>query len=134
MTTSQPIRARPARTFGLIMLALGGGAGAWLLFRFDPAAHGFYPVCFFHQATGLQCPGCGSLRAMHQLLNGHWAAAWRFNPLLVTALPLCGLMVIRFAVLKANGRDAWHIPRLWLWSCLVIVLVFGIARNLPLVH
>jgi hypothetical protein len=122
-------RLRPAQAVGVTSLAFLGGAGIWLLFRFDPAAHGFYPVCFLHQTTGLQCPGCGSLRAMHQLLHGHLAAAWSFNPLLVSTLPLAAVLAVRFAVLKSKGQDAWNIPPAWLWSILVIGIAFGIARN-----
>ncbi len=53
-----------------ILMALAG----IVLFCFDPERCGFYPICIFHQSTGLLCPGCGSLRAMHQLLHGH---LWR---------------------------------------------------------
>src|SRR6266446_10007644 len=60
---------------------------AVILFLFNPAQSGFYPVCLFHQSTGLLCPGCGSLRALHQLLHGHLVAAVHLNALLVLSLP-----------------------------------------------
>jgi len=65
------------------------GAGA-VLYWFDPASHGFYPRCLFHEWTGLHCPGCGSLRALHQLSHGHLGAAFGSNPLLILALPFLG--------------------------------------------
>jgi hypothetical protein len=58
------------------------------LFFFDPATHSFYPPCLFKTIFGAQCPGCGSLRAMHELLHGNVAAAWALNKPLLVALPL----------------------------------------------
>ena len=63
-------------------------AAAAVLFFFDPATAGFYPPCLFKTIFGAQCPGCGSLRAMHQLLHGNFAAAWALNKPLLVALPL----------------------------------------------
>ena len=66
-------------TMSLVALAAG------VLFCFDPNRYPFYPLCFFHRATGLLCPGCGSLRALHQLLHGNLATAFHFNALLVSS-------------------------------------------------
>src|SRR5260221_9010819 len=79
---------------GIIALAAG------VLFFFDPAEHAFYPVCFFHRTTGLLCPGCGSLRAVHQLSHGHLAAAFRVKPLLVVCLPFLAWCGGRFPARK----------------------------------
>jgi len=57
---------------------------------FDPAS-AFFPRCVFRSLTGLECPGCGSQRALHALLTGHPAEAAALNPLVVAAsavLPL----------------------------------------------
>ena len=106
--------------------------GAAILFWFEPAGHGFYPVCAFHQVTGLLCPGCGSTRAMHQLLHGHLVAALQLNAIFVCSLPLLGWLAARFAVLKLQNRPATiNIRAFWLWSILVALVVFGIVRNLP---
>ena len=118
------------RIIGAVSLLVLGCAAMFVLFRFDPAQHGFYPVCFLHQSTGLQCPGCGSLRAAHHLLHGDLAGAWHFNPLLVTALPLVAGFVARFYFRRWQGRDPWNIPAGWLWASLVVALMFGVARNL----
>ena len=35
----------------------------------NPSEVDFLPKCPFYFTTGLYCPGCGSQRATHQLLN-----------------------------------------------------------------
>src|SRR5690242_14513344 len=70
---------------GLVVLTLL--ATAAVLYLFDPRFYSFYPTCLFHRTTGLLCPGCGSLRAVHELLHGHLRAAFHYNPLLVAGLP-----------------------------------------------
>jgi hypothetical protein len=70
-------------------LILGTAAlAAAVLFFFDPATAGFYPPCLFRTFLGVQCPGCGSLRAVHQLLHGNFSEAWALNQPLLIALPL----------------------------------------------
>lgn len=106
-------------------------AGA-VLFRFDPSRSGFYPVCYFHRLTGWLCPGCGSLRALHQLLHGHLAAAFHLNPLLVLSLPLVAWFGARSAFCAwRNEPSLVSIRPAWLWCALAVLLAFGILRNLP---
>lgn len=40
-----------------------------------------------YTTTGLYCPGCGALRAMHFLTHGEFLTALHYNPLLVLLLP-----------------------------------------------
>jgi hypothetical protein len=110
--------------------ALAAGA---VLFWLDPATHGFYPRCFFQMMTGWDCPGCGGLRATHQLLHGHWREAFVLNPLFVVALPILGCFLARPLLARASGKK---IPRMfsntiWVWIAAVIVIGFGILRNFP---
>ena len=74
-----------------VALLLVAGAAAIVLYVFDPATAGFYPPCLFRSLFGFQCPGCGSLRAAHQLLHGDLAAAWALNRTVVVALPLAAV-------------------------------------------
>src|SRR5467141_5185253 len=64
---------------------LGLAAGATFLFLFNPAspANQFFPKCPFRMITGWQCPGCGSTRALYQLLHLNPIAAFKLNPLLM---------------------------------------------------
>ena len=51
-------------------LLVGGAllAGCVAMRAVDPA--GGPTICPFKAMTGLDCPGCGATRAIHQLLNG----------------------------------------------------------------
>jgi Protein of unknown function (DUF2752) len=102
------------------------------LYFFDPARHAIYPVCYFHRFTGLDCPGCGSLRAMHHLLHGELLLAFRFNPLLITALPWLLVWVIRGTIRAGQGKpNSFAVPTAWYWYLLAVIIVFGVVRNLP---
>ncbi|MGA1236046.1 MAG: DUF2752 domain-containing protein [Limisphaerales bacterium] len=57
-----------------------------ILYAFPPGDYGFYPQCGLHAWTGLHCPGCGSLRAVHHLTHGRVLAAAGSNALLVFGL------------------------------------------------
>ncbi len=134
MSSSKALRLLPPRLL-IAILAMGGGAA---LFWYDPAGFSVFPVCLFHQTTGLLCPGCGSLRAMHQLLHGHLLLAFRFNPLLLVLLPLAGwyaavyasknLCHLSFGEASAPERPA---RTLWILLFLVVALAFAVWRNLP---
>jgi hypothetical protein len=68
-----------------IALGVGLGATAGVVAGFDPATTWWMPSCPFFALTGLLCPLCGSLRAVHALLTGAPIAAIGFNPLLFAA-------------------------------------------------
>ena len=105
---------------------------AAVLFWFDPSQHGFYPRCFFHEATGLQCPGCGALRAGHQLLHGHVLVALRLNALLVASLPVLTVVVaVRFLRRRRGELSGIVLPTVWVWIGLAVALGFTVLRNFP---
>ena len=59
------VGASPAHRPALLpRLAVGVGAlgGLAYIARFDPNRAGHYPLCPFKFVTGLDCPGCGTLR------------------------------------------------------------------------
>jgi hypothetical protein len=116
----------------LWLISLAGLAGACLVvFLFDPAQYHFYPLCMFHQVTGWQCPGCGGLRAAYQLLHGHIAAAWRFNPLVVALTPWAAWMLLRESVRETTGKilPGRLTQPAFLWVLLPTFVLFGILRN-----
>ena len=118
-----------------VTLVVVGGLlvlGCVVLFFFDPRQYHFYPTCLFHQMTGLLCPGCGSLRALHQLLHGHLVSAFRFNPLLVVAMAvLTGLGLIHKLSERSHEPGKLLFWPHWLWALGVLFLAVSIWRNLP---
>jgi hypothetical protein len=106
---------------------------AIILFVFNPAQTTFYPTCQFKALTGLDCPGCGGLRALHQLLHGNVAAAFRLNALLVTLLPVGAWWAYRWVLATVMGRGQCVVVRpLWIWVGCAVLVIFGVVRNLHL--
>ncbi|MGA2240842.1 MAG: DUF2752 domain-containing protein [Verrucomicrobiota bacterium] len=113
----------------LVVAALGSGA---VLFFFDPAKHGFFPVCLFHSLTGLNCPGCGATRAAYQLLHGHLVRALHDNALFVLTLTALTVQGAWLVMRKIRKREVGFVMSpVMLWALLVTVFVFTVLRNLP---
>jgi len=124
-----------SRGSGFALTVLLAAAASLLLFFFEPGRYPFYPRCLFHQTTGLLCPGCGSLRAMHQLLHGHLVAAVHLNALLVLSLPPVCWVAGRSFLRRLKGQSQMpDFHPAWLWAGLVMGLSFGVLRNLPFAH
>jgi hypothetical protein len=113
---------------------LVGVAGIVFLRSFDPATSGIYPPCPLYYLTGWYCPGCGSLRALHQLLTGNLRGAWAMNPLTVILLPFLayGLGSETLRLLRGKGFPQIFIPGAWIRVLCAAIILFGIVRNLPL--
>ena len=92
----------------MAVLAVSGPVGLALLWNHKPQGQFLFPRCTFHAWTGLQCPGCGGLRATHELLHGNVANAWQFNPLLVAALPLVAWSVLALLLERWHGFRLPH--------------------------
>lgn len=110
-----------------IPLALGALGVAALLYHVRPAGQFFFPRCSFHTLTGLLCPGCGGLRAIHDLLNARWLAALQNNALFVAGLPAAGAW---WFLRRRQGTMATLTSRDVGWI-VVAVVTFTLLRNLP---
>lgn len=107
-------------------------SAAWLYASFDPAAEGsWFPRCVFKSLTGLDCPGCGSQRAIHALLHGRFAEALRLNALFVVELPLLLLLGI-VALLPGRLRRLRRllVSQGFILSLLATIVIFTVARNI----
>lgn len=118
----------------LITAALLGSTGLLLLRFFDPATSGIFPPCPFHALTGFYCPGCGSLRAIHQLLHGNLGTAWAMNPLTVILMPFLfyGLASEGLRVVRGRGLPQIFLPAIWIQALCAVIILFGIVRNVPI--
>jgi hypothetical protein len=107
------------------------GAGAFVFF-FNPSTHGFYPVCLFHQMTGLNCPGCGMTRALYALLHGNFLLALKDNALFIFTLAFLAARGAWFAAKHFSHKHAGQFltPKM-LWAFLIIAGAFTVLRNFP---
>lgn len=115
-------------------MALGALPFACLaLYLDDPATGGLYPSCPFRASTGLDCPGCGTGRALHQVLHGRFGDAFSLNPLAVLMLPVLLYATTWTASVALRGQPlpVPTLPRWAPWVLLAAVLVFAVLRNLP---
>lgn len=128
----------PSRTlkyYFLIPIAVGITAGlGFLYWKFDPAdTSNVYPHCPFKLLTGYKCPGCGSQRAVHQLLHLNFKEAFELNQLLVLSLPYIALG-FAFEKMSLNPFLLQWRQRLFgvmaIRIVLAIVVAFWIGRNL----
>jgi len=138
-----PYGADPAHTFGgsrlhrlspPLLLAGGLLLASVALHVRDPHQTGSWGFCPWAVLTGTWCPGCGGLRAVHDLTRGDVVAAASSNLLFVASLPLLAVMWGR------SVRQRWTGVRQPAPSAVVHVLgavavasigVFWVLRNLP---
>lgn len=117
-----------------VVLVVALLAALTLYALYDPGTSVWAPKCPFKLITGLDCPGCGSQRALHALLHADIASAWGANPLFVAALPYLGLGLW----LQERRLRSPRAARLWdrLYGTvaaiisLVVIFAFWILRNL----
>jgi hypothetical protein len=105
-----------------------------VLYCFDPATAEIYPSSPFRALTGLFCPGCGTLRGLHQLLKGNFWTAFDFNPLAILSLPFLIYSYVRYAIKTLFGRSlpTFFIPSKWIWLLLKAIVVYWLLRNIPI--
>lgn len=100
-------------------------------FMFNPSGSAMFPKCPFLVLTGLECPGCGSQRAVHSLLHLDIVSAFRYNALLVVSIP--AVMVYLYAEINRKRKPALYATLhkgIVIWSIFAIVVIWWIARNL----
>ena len=103
----------------------------FFLWHFDPNESEFFPKCPFFVHTGLKCPGCGTQRALHELLRLRPAEAFGYNAMAVIMMPVLAAMIA-----AQLFRDAC--PRFYVftvspglsWSLLALVLLWWLGRNI----
>ncbi|GEK21139.1 DUF2752 domain-containing protein [Cellulomonas xylanilytica] len=115
----------PLVTGGVVVLA------TVLLAVRDPHVEGSYGGCPSYLLLGVWCPACGGLRATHDLATGDLAGAWSMNPLWVLAVPVVVVLWGRWVARAARGRRAAIAPTWAAWLLLVVVVGFGVLRNVP---
>ena len=106
---------------------------AFVFYFLDPADYLFFPKCPFLMITGFECPGCGSQRAIHDLLHFRISDAFNQNAIVPIALPyiFLGIYLDLF-----GGKEKF--PRLerfffGKWAGIIVIIIFisyWILRNI----
>lgn len=101
---------------------------------YNPNGSIYFPKCPFKELTGLECPGCGSQRAIHYLLNFDVSNATKENVILVLSIPYI-LVGIVFDALKNPNENILKWRKILfgqkaIFLVLTIIIAFWIIRNL----
>lgn len=106
------------------------GAAALFVATVDPHEGGHYPTCPSLLITGWYCPGCGSLRAIHDLAHGDVVGAVDMNPLAPVAI---AWLVWRWGWWLASTlgvrRAARPAPGWMLYGLAGVVAAYWVLRN-----
>ena len=88
--------------------------------------------CLFYEITGYYCPGCGITRLLFFLLKLDFYQAFRYNPLIFILIIITGIYWLVKFILKKFMNISIEIPNYVYYILLVIVIIFGILRNIPM--
>ena len=90
------------------------------------------PLCPLKFATGLDCPFCGSLRAVHALAHLDVVGAASHNLVFTVAAPFLVVAWAAWLHRSLTGRGRPPIaPRWTTWVAIGVLAAFMVLRNLP---
>ncbi len=107
-------------------------AVAFLYLNVNPTSVNFFPKCPLYATTGIYCPGCGSQRATHYLLNFNFWGVLEQNILYVF-----GLLILTYH-LTIEGLNLFFKKNIYNYMnhsktpmfVLIFIILFFIARNI----
>lgn len=108
-------------------------AALYIFYTFDPETQLLFPKCPFLLATGYECPGCGSQRAVHSLLHLNIGAALKYNAFMVLAIPyiFLGIYLQYFGGKKRfPGVEKFFFGRWAAVVLLAVIIAYWVLRNL----
>lgn len=109
-----------------VLWVIGLSCFCILYHYFDPSHSPMAPKCPFWLWTGYYCPGCGSQRAIHCILNGRVLEGVRYNYLLLPSL----IYVILLTILPRRGKVYRVLTSSTAcWIVLAVFLVWWVVRN-----
>lgn len=91
------------------------------------------PLCPLKALTGLDCPLCGGLRAVHSLTRGDLVGALDHNLIFTLSVPA---LIVGYVIWLARSLGHPVLPRSqlpsWTYPALMVVgIVFAVVRNIP---
>lgn len=124
-------RAPTAGLRGPAAVGLLGIAALALLAARDPETEGPYPPCLSATLLGVECPLCGGLRGVHDLMHGNVMAMLDHNALLPLYLVFLVATFSGWTASRLGYRVRVH-PKVIttaMGATLIISVLFGVLRN-----
>jgi hypothetical protein len=113
------------------LVAIAFAAAALLLF--PPEQYSlFYPQCPIYRFLHIQCPGCGTTRALAALLHGHVFEAFRLNALTTFLVPPAAIYAV-LCYRRFLQRKPLYLPQpspSVFYAALSAAAFFMVVRNL----
>ncbi|MDO5522923.1 MAG: DUF2752 domain-containing protein [Bacteroidia bacterium] len=107
-------------------------AAVFMFYSFDPEKVAIFPQCPFLLVTGYECPGCGSQRAIHQLLRLNFKSAFSHNTLIIFLIPYIFLGIYLEFFNKKHRFPRLEKIFFGKWAAVIVVLVivvYWVVRN-----
>jgi len=101
---------------------------------FNPLQESFFPKCIIKSCTGFYCTGCGSQRAIHQLLHLNILKALQYNAFLTLTFPFLLVLVYNLIynfIFDTKKRIMILYNNTFVISFFSLMLLFTILRNIP---
>lgn len=101
----------------------------------NPTETALFPKCPFHSLTGFYCPGCGSQRAIHDIIHGDIIKGIRHNYLFVLLVSVLLYEAVIYVKFKAFNQPTYNNllqkPKVTN-TILIVVILFWLLRNVSL--
>jgi len=108
-------------------------AMVFLYYFINPSDVDFLPKCILYTTTGIYCPGCGSQRATHHLLNFNILGLLQQNIFYFIVLLMMGYHLVITSInlfLKKHLYNYIYHPKTPI-IFLIFLILFWIVRNIP---
>ncbi|MDD7887005.1 DUF2752 domain-containing protein [Flavivirga sp. 57AJ16] len=107
---------------------------SYLYYNYDPLGYKIFPKCPFYSLTEIYCPGCGSQRAAHKLLQGHILDGFKHNFLIVLLVAVllydASIKLIKI-IFNRTVKNLLHDSKTT-YAILIVIILFWILRNINL--
>lgn len=104
-----------------------------VFYLFNPEKYVLFPKCPFYIITGLQCPSCGSQRALYSLLHLQIGNALKYNLFLVISVPYAILLILTTWIISENrwqGIRKFCNHPFTIRAYIVMLICWWVLRNL----
>jgi len=57
-------------------------------------------LCLIKNLSGVNCPGCGTIRAISSIFHFQFIEAWNYNKSIIIVFPLLGYIWFKFIIIE----------------------------------